>query len=600
MSKRRTIRQPIKQKKNQIKESKKRNIRKKTKQMKPNISKKYSVDFSFDLKRKVSKISLSLENKKNKINKIYLPQELLLKAQTIIKDNNSITSLIKAIRIYDIDENINYSFLNECQKITSENYKYIYTLNINQRKKILSKFKINQYIFNKSSKIILSELIEFLTNLFKPDDVNSVKNLEKFKLTHFDTFIIPMSEGNIELKYYYFISIVSEWLKKKEHRNKVKNYLLYFKNFFDKKENFDKIDEIFYIIFRIDLIYFNRIYDSSILIDINYSINEDITEKKNKLLLIKEEILENINKIEINEKTVLTLRQNNVKFKPFYYCFSQFSEPEHILDNIINRNSMSYDYFKINRINYFNDENMKKEAFIKYVNMTLDSNVIREYFEKVKSFQNYEFPFDKTDILDYMWNKVTYIDLDNFSCGFNNREGFGIFLNRNIGLNENGLGYGSNILAVNHEFVGHNIRYLINSNNEKKAGAGTPNESFITEKDNKLSENFPDGGDKFEVLLFGEKITELTIGGNHFLFEINNWNLSLEEFRKRFNENNTQKKVKELKIELRNLRKKSRIIKKLFNRINYESVSNNIKTQTLYLGTSHMINSQTLSMIGYR
>ena len=43
-----------------------------------------------------------------------------------------------------------------------------------------------------------------------------------------------------------------------------------------------------------------------------------------------------------------------------------------------------------------------------------------------------------------------------------------------------------------------------------------------------MTHNSADGGDKFEVLLFGSANPILTIGGNHFLFNINNWNSLLE------------------------------------------------------------------------
>ena len=49
-----------------------------------------------------------------------------------------------------------------------------------------------------------------------------------------------------------------------------------------------------------------------------------------------------------------------------------------------------------------------------------------------------------------------------------------------------------------------------------------------------MTHNSADGGDKFEVLLFGSANPILNIGGNHFLFNINNWNSSLEQFRKGF------------------------------------------------------------------
>ena len=43
-----------------------------------------------------------------------------------------------------------------------------------------------------------------------------------------------------------------------------------------------------------------------------------------------------------------------------------------------------------------------------------------------------------------------------------------------------------------------------------------------------MTHNSADGGDKFEVLLFGSANPILNIGGNHFLFNINNWNSLLE------------------------------------------------------------------------
>ena len=48
-----------------------------------------------------------------------------------------------------------------------------------------------------------------------------------------------------------------------------------------------------------------------------------------------------------------------------------------------------------------------------------------------------------------------------------------------------------------------------------------------------MIDNF-DESENFEVLFFGSSNLTLTIGGNHFLFNINNWNSSLEQFRKGF------------------------------------------------------------------
>ena len=88
-----------------------------------------------------------------------------------------------------------------------------------------------------------------------------------------------------------------------------------------------------------------------------------------------------------------------------------------------------------------------------------------------------------------------------------------------------------------------------------KASTETPNQSFINDEDNNITNNLTDGGEKFEALLFETKNPILTIGGNHFLFNIKNWNTSLEKFKKGFKENNVSKSVNILKKELEFLKK---------------------------------------------
>ena len=47
----------------------------------------------------------------------------------------------------------------------------------------------------------------------------------------------------------------------------------------------------------------------------------------------------------------MTLKENNLKFKPADYIFGLYSEDEDlvILENIINKTNMSYNYYKMNR-----------------------------------------------------------------------------------------------------------------------------------------------------------------------------------------------------------------------------------------------------------
>ena len=541
----------------------------------------------------------SIKNHKN----IVLPRELLEIAKSKIDKKSSITSLKKAMKIYDIDDNINYEYLCKYKKISTVNFKYLYTLSYKNRKKILKKYNIKGKNLTQRAKITLYQLVNFLINKYEANKERIKKQLNKFELQCFDTFIIQISEGDDELKYYYFIYVILKWLKDDDQAIKAKTFLTYFQNFFKEKSNLDKIKVLYYIILRLDLMFFNEIEDRSILQKIQYSIDETIEEKFQKLQLIKDKIKENIDLIEITEETELTLKSPKIKFKPIDYIFGTYSNVEglQIINNIIYKKDMSYNYYNMNRLNYFGDDDTKKNAFISIVNITLSSNVIKEYFKKVEAFQDYEFPFrnENSDILNYLWNKVMYTDLDQYTWGITNREGFGIFINRDKGKNSNGLGYGANLITTDHEFIGHLIKYIINSNNKIKAGTATPNESFINEEDNIKSEKYSDGGDKFEALLFGQKLNHLTLGGNHFLFNINNWSLPLSQFQNGFKKNNIKKSLSSLQNELDNIKKNS-LVKALFKDIDYNNMENKKICHSLSLKSNKSLNTQELDMKGFR
>ena len=176
----------------------------------------------------------------------------------------------------------------------------------------------------------------------------------------------------------------------------------------------------------------------------------------------------------------------------------------------------------------------QKIAFFNYLKMIIRSKVIKEYFDKVESFHKYKFPLDDDKFINYLFSKLIFVELDMNMSGMTNREGFGVFINSLKGEIINGLGFGGQLITISHEIIEHVVRNIINSNNGLEASSITSNENFINNEDNLITNSFTDGGDKFEVILFGQKATFLTIKGNHFLFNIKNLDLSLEEFRKEF------------------------------------------------------------------
>lgn len=589
---------------NQIKRHNKRRRRKETnKKIKKKTHRNDSKRINKKHERKKNKESSSLSSlnsSERKGNKIYLPSELLSLAISKLDRKFSLTNLQEAIKIYDINEEINFEYLSKCGKIDKNNFKYIYTLSFEKRKILMGKYNnIDGKIFGQESKIFFSKLISFLLNVFKVGEEKSRCDLEDYKLENFEKFIIPIKEGTNELKYYYFSNIILEWFYNPKKQKSAKNFLTVFKVFFSSRTNFNKIEEIFYVIFRIDSMLMNRIKENTILNKVKYSVEEKAEDKIQKLQLIKNEIIENIDNMKITNRTELTLEENNLKFTPFYYSYKGFDHDIHILDNIENKNFMSYSYFKDNKFNYFKNDEIKN-AFIDYVNDILSSNVIKEYYQKVKSFKDYQFPFENTKILNYLWKKLMFIDLDDDSWGITNREGFGIFINRDKGNNTYGLGYGAHLITVSHEFIGHYLRYIINSNNQMKAGTKTPDDGFINKGDNTKTIEYDDGGDKFESLIFDKKVSRLFIGGNHFLFNIKNWNLSLKKFKEGFIKNNDLKKVNKLKRELLELQNNDDRIRILFQNINYDNVTETNDSQSISTRAINKGDIQYLNMEGKR
>ena len=388
------------------KKSSKRNARKgfnngeKTKNRKEEILQIKRQRRSISQKSKESNMTYSSENSDQNIYQILLPNEILSTVKKKLGKDYSLNRLDRAIKTYDIDDNIVYNYSDKCGKINANNMKYIYVLNCQNKKKIIKKYKIKNKIFCKSSKLYFYDFIQFISKQFIPNDKLSFEQLKSYKLENFERFIIPIFEGLNELKYYYFINIVFDWFKDPKQHVLAKNCIFYFDDFFNEKKNLNKIKEIFYIIFRIDLLFLNKTSEGvTILKSMVPSVTQTLEDIKKGLLLIQDEIEENINSIKITRRTSLTLNKSKTKFKAFYYTYS--GKGFNLVNDIINKNYMIYEYFEKNKFNYFNSKN-EINAFIDYVNKILSSNVIKEYYKKVESFQNYAFPFEKKEILEYL------------------------------------------------------------------------------------------------------------------------------------------------------------------------------------------------------
>ena len=131
---------------------------------------------------------------------------------------------------------------------------------------------------------------------------------------------------------------------------------------------------------------------------------------------------------------------------------------------------------------------------------------MREIYEKVASFKDYQFPLDNENIVKYLTDKIIFTEIDTECWGITNREGFGIFINRLKGEKTIGLGNGVYLITVFHEVSIHKLRNLINSNTRLKESTITPNENLINDEDNKIAYAANNGREKFEILFFVKRL----------------------------------------------------------------------------------------------
>ena len=91
-------------------------------------------------------------------------------------------------------------------------------------------------------------------------------------------------------------------------------------------------------------------------------VNETIEKKIKKLQLIKDEIEEDINQIKIDHNTVLTLKGKGYKFKVVNHHFLFPEEDESMIESIMDRSYMSYDYCIKNKFIINLDLNLMKNV----------------------------------------------------------------------------------------------------------------------------------------------------------------------------------------------------------------------------------------------
>jgi len=211
----------------------------------------------------------------------------------------------------------------------------------------------------------------------------------------------------------------------------------------------------------------------------------------------------------------------------------------HVINSIINKQfSFKYD-LKNNTL--FKNNTELNIIYNNYVDQILKSNLTKEYIESIEDLQDYEFIYDNEEILkEFHDNTIfVYFPCNNVSA-ITDKNLFFIFVNKDysgqLSLQKSIEVCGKSI-SQSHEYINHCTRVILAANDFSKEKK-TPETQYKNIIYNSKTKDYKDGGDKWEKLIFGNKIDKIYLNGLIFLFDINNFNNSIEGFSKLFKNNN--------------------------------------------------------------
>ena len=105
---------------------------------------------------------------------------------------------------------------------------------------------------------------------------------------------------------------------------------------------------------------------------------------------------------------------------------------------------------------------------------------------------------------------------------------------------------------------------MLLSANDFKKEQKIPETQYKTLNFNDLTKQYKDGGDKWDAIMFGDKIDKIYINGVYFLFNISNWQFSIKYFSEKFQAfNKWIQNMKDLEKNWNFLKKTNALIEKL-------------------------------------
>ena len=507
---------------------------------------------------------------------------------------------------YDIDPDINYNYIIKLldyyrsninndidedkimkkifQKIITlpfEKYKIIKMILLQYKDKLLMEEEM-KFLYDYSYKEIFYKIVKLLIDLDKQKNGINLTNIQKiflnFPINDYKEFKIPLRYGTVDLMYVYFINKLGFFFNCSKEEIIYEKYIAFF-SFYDKNGYLSgAIEEndtffLLYIFFCLNT-YFKY---SQNYIDVyskfsfcsNY-LYQNINYKRQCLKKIKKYLL-NIHDIDLlteeqlkNQKFIMKFNEVKYEFYLEDYFFSECNP--HCIINSIMKKTFSFKYDLKNNKLFQNNHELNK-IYSDYINQILKSNTTREYIGSIKDFIDYEFIFDNENIINELHQNTLFVQ---FPCcnvtAITDKHLYFVFINKSF-LESNPLKKTIEVsgksISQSHEYINHCARMLL-SVNDFKIEQKIPETQYKTLNFNDLTKQYKDGDDKWDAIMFGDKIDKIYINGVYFLFNISNWQFSIKYFSEKFQAfNKWIQNMKDLEKNWNFLKKTNALIEKL-------------------------------------
>ena len=441
--------------------------------------------------------------------------EYLFFLNLIIKDETNINLLKEYLLFLKNNE----MFL-EKEKIPHENF----IDELNYYSVFFEKDELKK-LFGFEFKSEKTKLIQLIKEYYNSLNNNTLKELKK-KLKDENKrryFNQPISFNLKELIYYdcYDTIYYDIIFNKNNNKQKLENKLYILEEILKRKiiEQFEEVDVLIPL--------FSYIYYAQPKKKVEFFLNSIYSKT-----LTDEELEKNseIYKYEVSSNKIKKFfhKENEIYENPKELCLKNLDE------KCQNCEKYNYKYMIENPPLKLKIENIKELILI-----TLKSKVFKEAFQYLTGKENYENIFNNNMISEFI-NNLKFLPIEFSSIvAFHNRLNFITIIStmkkdisncfkyndEKISLTlENGI----IVTIIYHEF-GNAINTVISFKENKMKSNNTPRKTFL---------KYKEGGRYLELILFGKAIDKLTLGEALYVLNLNNYEKSLEEFRKGFLELN--------------------------------------------------------------